>query len=230
MRALAPLSLFAVGAMARVGQNLEPPHPAPAWVARYSTAASGPEQVTVNFGASPDALTVGWATPRNATATTAVRWGTSPGVYPTTNENGNTTEYNFSSDYLSPTLHHVWLTGLPLNTTIYFRVGDEATGLSGEFNVTTTVIADVGESADAEATIAAVLAQSAAYQQVVLAGDICYATGCEAQGCTTWDAWQRMVQPLAAFHPFHINIGNHEVHNHCRTLTDGQPPPCLASY
>jgi hypothetical protein len=40
-----------------------------------------------------------------------------------------------------------------------------------------------------------------------------YASGCEATGCTVWDAFQRMTQPLAAVKPWAVNLGNHETYD-----------------
>jgi hypothetical protein len=42
---------------------------------------------------------------------------------------------------------------------------------------------------------------------VVINGDISYATGCEADGCTTWDAYCRMASPLASRVPWMVTIG-----------------------
>jgi hypothetical protein len=45
---------------------------------------------------------------------------------------------------------------------------------------------------------------------IVINGDISYATGCEADGCTVWDAYCRMASPLASSVPWQVTIGNHE--------------------
>ena len=42
-------------------------------------------------------------------------------------------------------------------------------------------------------------------------GDISYANGCEKNGCTTWDSFQRMLQPLTAGLPMSVVIGNHDM-------------------
>ena len=53
----------------------------PEWVAKYSTAASGPEQISINYGSSPDSMTIGWAT-SDTNAQSIVEWGTSSGNSP----------------------------------------------------------------------------------------------------------------------------------------------------
>jgi hypothetical protein len=92
------------------------------------------------------------------------------------------------------------LTGLPLNSSIYYSVGDAATGASQVFSFlsnpgigsspafypfTTAFVADVGESEGANNTIQRVLAakDSAAIRSVVINGDISYATGEEWMHC-----------------------------------------------
>jgi len=71
------------------------------------------------------------------------------------------------------------------------------------------VFADVGESKNAQATIQH-LADSTRIDSLLLAGDMSYASGCESSGCTTWDAFQRMLQPLTSRLPVAVEIGNHE--------------------
>ena len=50
-------------------------------------------------------------------------------------------------------------------------------------------------------------------------GDLSYANGCEANGCQTWNAFQRMMQPVTAFKPMHINVGNHEQIDYANGIT-----------
>jgi hypothetical protein len=53
----------------------------PGWVAKYSVAAAGPEQISIAYGSSPSAMTVGWAT-SDASAPSVVEWGTVSGNRP----------------------------------------------------------------------------------------------------------------------------------------------------
>lgn len=135
---------------------------------------------------------------------------------------GNTTSYTYGLT-VSPQLHTVWLTGLPLNSTIFYVLGDAATGQTAEatfrsspgvgsgpafYPYTTAFLADVGESANAEATVAHVASSLAAgVDSVVVAGDLSYASGCELLACDNWNAFGRMMQPVAAAVPTAINLG-----------------------
>ena len=194
----------------------------PAWRAHFQVAADGPEQFHVNFGATPDAMAVRWATAASA-ATATVHWGTSAGAL-TYVATGATDRYVYSAAYTSPWLHTVNLTGLPLATRIFYQVGDEATGLSPVMSFmsspgvgpiypfSTAFIADIGEAASANQTVTRVLEAAALglVDSVVLNGDISYASGCESKGCVIWDAYCRMASPLASKVPFMITLGNHE--------------------
>ena len=189
----------------------------PAWVARYSSAADGPEQRWINFGQASDEMVIGWIT-ANTAATSTVEYGTTSGEYDSTAE-GTSTTYTYGS-YESGLIHHVTLSGLLPKTKYFYRVGDAATGYSDEANFTSGNVgphypyvigafADIGESANAEATVAHLL-ENSDIDAFVLNGDISYANGCEANGCETWNAFQRMMDPVAAFRPISVEIGNHE--------------------
>jgi hypothetical protein len=195
---------------------------APAWVAAFSTAAPGPEQFHVNYGATPDAAAVRWTT-ASAAATAAVRWGTAPAAL-TTAALGRTARYKYSANYTSPWIHTANLTGLPLGTRIFYQVGDAATGLSpvmsfksnpgvgALYPYATAFVADIGEAQSANDTVTRVLEAVGLglVDSVVINGDISYATGCEAHGCTQWDAYCRMASPLASAVPWMVTLGNHE--------------------
>ena len=153
-------------------------------------------------------------------AGTTVQYGTTSGSYPSS-ASGNATFYTYSAKYTSGLIHHTWLTGLALGTTYYYRVGD-ASAWSAEFSFTSNpgvgpthfpytvgFVADIGENSDAAATVAHVVSGLADVDSMVIAGDLSYASGCESSGCATWDAFQRLMQPVAAVKPFAINIGNH---------------------
>lgn len=120
-----------------------------------------------------------------------------------------------------------------MGTTIYYRVGDSATGYSQEYSFTSnrgvgqiypyTVshLADVGESDAANDTITHILSSDSLpnIDSVMIHGDIAYASGCESSGCTVWDAWGRLAQPLAAIKPWGINLGNHELYDTANGIT-----------
>jgi hypothetical protein len=194
-------------------------HGTPAWVAHFSAAAAGPEQFHVNYGATPDAAAIRWAT-ASANATATVRWGTSAAALSNT-ATGLTDRYVYSAKYTSPWLHVTNLTGLPLGTRVFYQVGDAATGLSevmsfktnpgvgAIYPYSTAFVADIGEAESANTTVTRVLEASelGLVDSVVINGDISYATGCEASGCTTWDAYCRMASPLAAVVPWMATLG-----------------------
>ena len=201
----------------RISRARAPSRPAPqdpAWVAKFSTAAAGPEQYWINYGASPDQMVVGWLTA--AVSPSTVQYGTASGAY-TQTATGTVDFYKYSSSYTSGQIHHATLTGLKPATVYYYRVA----GGADEFNFTSSpgvgafypykigFFADIGEGANADSTVAHMIAGSASIDSYVLNGDISYASGCESRGCATWDAFQRMMAPLAAYKPIAINIGNH---------------------
>lgn len=187
----------------------------PAWVAKFSTAAAGPEQFWLNYGSSPDQMVVGWVT-SDMTAASTVQYGTSKGSY-TKTATGNATFYKYSARYTSGLIHHVTLSGLAPKTVYYYLVAGSTTeysftsspGVGQFYPYTLGTFADIGENGDADSTVAHMLAGAPSIDSYLLNGDISYASGCESTGCTTWDAFQRMMSPLAAIKPISINIGNH---------------------
>ena len=143
-------------------------HALPAWVAAFSTAAAGPEQLWINYGATPDVMAVRWVT-ADRDALSVVHWGLSASAL-TSSATGTSEVYKYGT-YTSGAIHTVNLTGLPLKTTIFYQVGDATTGLSAVsaftshpgvgpalVPYTTAFVADVGESNSANATITQVLA------------------------------------------------------------------------
>jgi hypothetical protein len=193
------------------------------WVTEFSaqhevTAAAGaPEQFWINYGFTPDVMVIGYIT-SDMTAASTVKYGTSSGSYPNV-VSGNSTSYTYGK-YKSGLIHHVYLTGLTANTKYYYQAGSDASW-SQEFTFTSNpgiganipykfaIVADIGENRDANNTITHVLADVDTIDSVIIAGDISYASGCESNGCTTWDAFQTMAAPLGAIKPWHVNIGNH---------------------
>ena len=100
-------------------------------------------------------------------AGTTVQYGTTSGSYPMS-ASGNSTFYTYGKT-TSPLLHRVWMTGLPLNTTIFYRVGDASAwsaeysfvsspGVGAIYPYTIGFVADIGESSDAMSTVAHVVA------------------------------------------------------------------------
>lgn len=161
---------------------------------------------------------VGWLT-SDMTAGSSVQFGTSPGAY-TGSATGTADSYTFGSLYTSGLIHHVALTGLKPATRYYYIAGSASAwsaeasfvsspGVGPDIPHTFAVIADIGENANANATVTRLLTAFAAGQlnSGLLSGDISYASGCEAIGCKDWDAFQRMMDPLTRSLPFQISIG-----------------------
>ena len=159
-------------------------HAQSAWVAAFSAEATTPEQLWVSYGPTPDSLAVRWLT-ADRSAPSSLAWGlTASGL--TTSASGTSESYTYGV-YSSNLIHTVNIQGFPLNTTIFYRVGDSATGYSAVYSVTinpgvgagpafypftTAFVADVGESASANDTIAHVLAAAQTVNFVVINGDI----------------------------------------------------------
>lgn len=196
----------------------------PKWVKHFSTPAAngGPEEIWINYGATPDSMVIGWVT-ADKTAASVVQYGTQSGVYTNVSTIANTTYYVYSSKYTSGLIHHVWLFGLKPATRYYYKVGqdgawsDEYSFVSNNVGPNTyphTIgfVADIGENDNANNTITHLLNQPS-IDSMIISGDIAYASGCEAKGCTVWDAFQRMTQPLSATKPWAVNVGNHETYD-----------------
>ena len=151
------------------------------------------------------------------TSASTVQYGTAPGVY-TQTASGSSDFYKYSAMYTSGLIHHVPLTGLKPSTVYYYLAAGAATefnftsgaAIGASYPYTIGVFADIGESSNAAHTVSNMLAGASDIDSFLLNGDISYASGCESKGCTTWDAFQRMMQPLSSSHPIAIEIGNHE--------------------
>lgn len=167
-------------------------------------------------------MVAGWLT-SDMTAGTTVQWGTTSGNYPN-QANGNSTYYVYSSKYTSGLIHHATMTNLSPATTYYYRVGD-ASGWSSEYSFKSSpgvgpiypftfgFVADVGEGTNPQNTIDHLVSRLPNIDAMSINGDISYASGCESNGCSNWDAFQRMVQPVSAVRPWSVNIGNHETYD-----------------
>jgi hypothetical protein len=193
----------------------------PEWVARYTYDVSGPEQRWVNLASKPTEMTIGWVT-AETDAESIVSYGTTRGgPYPFTST-GTSDSYTYSSSYTSGLIHHATLTGLKLNTPYYYVLGaadaqsseasfNSSRGVGAVYPYTLAAIGDLGESANAQKTVDHLVAGFAYIDAIAFNGDISYASGCEKSGCSTWDALQRMMEPVTQTIPTQIEIGNHEM-------------------
>ena len=112
------------------------------------------------------------------------------------------------------------MTGLAPRARVYYHVGTNDSW-SPEYSFISNAVggdqfpyvlghfADVGESSNAAKTVTKMLSPLAgAYDAVLLTGDMSYASGCEKTGCTTWDAFQRMIEPVSATVPISVELGS----------------------
>lgn len=124
-------------------------------------------------------MTIQWLT-ADMTAGTVVQYGTSSGSYPSSSS-GNATFYKYSAKYTSGLIHRVHLTGLALNTTYFYRVGDSSAwsaeysfksnpGLGAFYPYTIGFVADIGESSDAMSTVAHVVSGLSEVNEMIIVG------------------------------------------------------------
>jgi hypothetical protein len=119
--------------------------------------------------------------------------------------------------------HRAPVAGLSPGTTYDYELvhgGQSSSGASfttapdGAAPFTFTAFGDQGTGAGAAAINAAVAAQSPAFNLHV--GDLCYAynLGTGTGGSvdpTKWDAWLRLIDPVASRVPWMVSVGNHEM-------------------
>ena len=193
----------------------------------HSVAAGGAEQLWVAYGATPDAITISWLSSA-AGAQSLVRYDTTPGTF-AHSATGSAKTYTCGS-YTSGDIHQVALTGLPLATRIYYKVGDDSTGASSERSFVTSpgvgakypytfgVIGDLGQTDNSNSTMNHVLA-AAHVDSVFLTGDVSYADSDQPR----WDSFQRLADPLASSKPWMVASGNH-ASTRIKPLPPTRPP------
>lgn len=134
---------------------------------------------------TPDQMHVGWTT-ACSTPDATVQYGLSPSAL-SSSAPANNTQYQFADGiYTSPYLHHAFLSGLPLASTVYYRVGGSASGYSSVMNFSThpgvgpniplrfAVIGDLGQTNNSADTLNHVVAGGApsTYTAMLHAGDL----------------------------------------------------------
>lgn len=145
-------------------------------MAKFSTAAAGPEQFWINYGSSPDQMVIGWVTSDMGAAST-VQYGTTSGSY-TKTATGNATFYKYSARYTSGLIHHVTLSGLAPKTVYYYLVAGSTTeysftsspGVGQFYPYTLGTFADIGENGDADSTVIHMLAGAPTIDAYLLNG------------------------------------------------------------
>lgn len=188
---------------------------AAALAAGASAADCTPQQLWVHFTEQPSEMSVQWATACASDAT--VFFGLDSGSLGSSVQASTSTYTAF--DYTSPYLHHAIVSGLPLNTTVYYKVGGKISGWSEVANFTSHpgvgadvpvkfgVIGDMGQTVNSQDTLTHMMASSPSYTNIIHVGDLSYADDYEPR----WDSWQNMVTPFSKGMPWMTLVGNHEV-------------------
>jgi hypothetical protein len=202
--------------------------------------AEQPTQGHIAYGDGDDEMWVMWTSASSAPS--VVHWGLAPGdLEHTVVANASLSPGSYTNldmchapanltgqqNWIHPgQLHRVLLTGLPSDSTIYYRFGGDATELlSQERSFLTRLPAlprvretrfiaygdqDWDDPPPASATTMSNALRDAlerGYRDFVLHfGDLSYAMGTG----TDWEAWLRQNEPLATRVPYMVSIGNHE--------------------
>ncbi|VFQ74207.1 unnamed protein product [Cuscuta campestris] len=170
-----------------------------------------PQQVHISM-AGKDKMRISWLTKESPSDTAAtVEYGTSPGNY-ILSANANTTSYRYLL-YKSGDIHHAVIGPLSPSTTYYYRFpGGSASSL--QYNFTTppsgfpikfAVAGDLGQTEWTKSTLEHISKSN--YDMLLLPGDLSYADFDQQ----LWDAYGRLVEPLASERPWMVTQGNHEV-------------------
>ncbi|KAL6905624.1 hypothetical protein ACP4OV_003225 [Aristida adscensionis] len=191
---------------ARADEYVRPP-PSPLLLVAHDKPASHPQQVHISI-VGPSNMRISWVTD-DRRAPSVVEYGTSPGKYTASAAGAHATYRYFF--YKSGAIHHAVIGPLEPGTTYYYRcggAGDELTlrtppaALPVEF----VVVGDLGQTGWTAATLRHI-GGGGDYDALLLPGDLSYADTQQP----LWDAWGRLVAPLASARPWMVTAGNHEV-------------------
>ncbi|XP_020101512.1 purple acid phosphatase 2-like [Ananas comosus] len=129
------------------------------------------------------------------------------------------TTYKFGN-YTSGYIHHCKLKNLDYNTLYYYRVG--IGNSSREFSFTTPpevgpdvpytfgIIGDLGQTFDSNQTLGHYASNELA-KALLFVGDLSYADHYPLHDNRRWDSWGRFVERVAAYQPWILTAGNHEI-------------------
>jgi len=176
-----------------------------------------PQQIHLSLTGDPTEMFVMWTTVDQISSTVQ---------YSTRNNGKFDFSLNGTWDYYylpyppfqSPYIHSAKLENLTLNTRYYYQVGSLDGGWSNTsffdtFNPNAPVIVasigDHGTSDDSQHILndLVTLMQQSKVNFLTHSGDISYANGVSKY----WDIWANMVQPFAAYVPWMVGVGNHEL-------------------
>ncbi|XP_073006544.1 probable purple acid phosphatase 20 isoform X1 [Typha latifolia] len=165
-----------------------------------------PQQVHISLVGS-DKMRVTWITDDDAPST--VEYGTSSGQYPFS-AIGSTSSYSYMF-YHSGRIHDAIIGPLDPNAVYYYRCSSNPTR---EFSFRTppnnlplkmVVIGDLGQTGWTKSTLEHIAASP--YDVLLLPGDLSYADLYQP----SWDAFGRLIEPLASSRPWMVTQGNHEI-------------------
>jgi hypothetical protein len=213
------LVVGSLAAAASAGDAISDGHGGPSSI--HLALARAPED---GNGVSDYAMVASWST--DFEAESILFYGTDR-HFLSERAHGSSTQYTYEPRiptqqlYVSPVLHHATTGALLPSTKYYYRVGDEALGISALQTFTTppavgapgmsfAVVGDVGQTEDSMSTLSSLLQEVHANSQLALLlhpGDISYAD-CQQP---LWDYFmEHVASPLASSLPWMVAPGNHE--------------------
>jgi len=181
-----------------------------------------PQQIHLALTGQRGQISVGWVTIDPTATSSVVYWEVGQ------QENNLTLEgqyyiYKLLDDYVSPYLHFTVLSNLTLGATYEYQCGSQG-GWSDTYQFSTegakpispanpvyiASIADHGTSPNSSQIVDSLLQYESdvtPFDFLYLAGDISYANGFQM----FWDMYANMIQPVAAYTPWMVGAGNHEI-------------------
>ncbi|KAG6541078.1 hypothetical protein Mapa_017516 [Marchantia paleacea] len=178
---------------------------------------NAPQQVHIHQGDyEGTAVIVSWVT-QDEPGDGKVLYGQAQENY-TTFVIGEAYSYSFYN-YTSGFIHHAKISGLQFDTKYFYTIGSG--NVSREFWFITPpeskldtpytfgVIGDLGQTFDSLSTLEHYMNSSG--QSVLFVGDLSYADTYPVHNNIRWDTWSRLVEPSAAFQPWILTAGNHEL-------------------
>ncbi|XP_023227268.1 acid phosphatase type 7-like [Centruroides sculpturatus] len=187
-----------------------------------------PQQIHLSPTENPDEMTIMWSTESNVNRT-VVFYGLSNNSL--TQKAEGTYQNLVNDDYYvdlcvirfmwagtkSQRVHKVTLKGLSQNTKYYYKVGSEE-NWSEVFNFTTLpkgndwetkmiIFGDLGEGSPTTSWLIKE-AKTRMWQAFFHNGDIAYCL--ESKGGKVGDNFLNEIQPIAAYYPYLVSVGNHE--------------------
>ncbi len=184
-----------------------------------ASAANVPEQIALNFAASPSEMIVSWAAVDSSETSGECQYGLSPDNL---NMKVATTGATYTLNrYTSPMIYKATMTNLEAgNHVYYYRVGSASTGYSevfsfkshpgvGKGSVTFHVMGDLGQTSNSEETLQEIIDNEAALDSNLLSGgiismgDLSYANGNQPE----WDTFGRLRQVAVSKIPMLTTLG-----------------------